>query len=429
MIDTKDNVLFDAAVGQLTLHRQTLGNAFKGRFTQIFLGLKFYQNQLPSMFSGTYVGTDILQTMLDDLYSKTTLPLNESVLMLFRGNYLSRTGLVGPSNSTPQNTWRNNFNLQKGVGCYAPPADLASPTFLNQSRVHCKYLLPSVPGQLSQARCSLSATSATYRNEDHRKWLRIEPTRSEYALVDLANTQNFLPYLVPSGIRIPAIPLIVGIYHDADPGLVIGQRSSLDVDDFRNDFNFDGAEFDAYFDDDPSLPANKTLLDAFPNLSYNRATSAILAKVTVKQATSVKIKSPVLSGTPVAPPATNSGFHAEEFVLEALKNNGWAVYQVSRQQLGYDLLAKKGSSTRYVEVKSSLSACSPSLTAREWSQAVAHKSSYVLAIIENFVPNGANTIYWVPDPANSCIANPSSTINYAISRGSWTLASVVMANI
>ena len=429
MIDTKDSALFDAAIAQLVLHRKAQGNNFKGRFTQIFLGLKYYQNQLPSMFSGTYVGTDILQTMLDDLYSKNKFPPNQSVMMLFRGNYLSRTGLVGPSNLTPQNTWRNNFNLQKGVGCYAPSADLASPTFLNQNRVDCKYLVTSVPGQLSQARCSLTSTSASYRSEDHRKWLRIDPSRNEYALVDLANTSNFLPYVVPSGKRIPAIPLIVGIYHDADAGLVIGQRSHVDVDDFRSDFNFDLSEFNAYFDDDPSLPENRKLLDAFPNLSYNRAKSVAIAKPPAKKTTAGKIKNPVLSGTPVMLPATNSGFHAEEYVHEALKNAGWTVYQVSRQQLGYDLLAKKGSTTRYIEVKSSLSYCSPSLTAREWSQALAHKTSYILAVVENFVPDGANTIYWIPDPANSCTANPSSSVNYAIARSSWTLASVNMASI
>src|SRR6266498_2586136 len=119
MIDARNAAMFQRALVELQSHRQSVGRPFMGRFTQIFLGLKFCQNQIPSMYSGQFVSAEVLQTLLDDLYSKASQPPNQSVLMLFEGNYLARTGLLGPGNRTPQNTWRNNFHLQKGIGCYA----------------------------------------------------------------------------------------------------------------------------------------------------------------------------------------------------------------------------------------------------------------------------------------------------------------------
>src|SRR5580704_6436724 len=117
MITASDKPLYLEALRALSRHKATIGSDFKGRFAQIFLALKFYQNEIPSMYSNTLVSTDVLQTLLDDLYAKTSRPANEACLMLSDGRYLARTGLVGPGNRTSQNTWRNNFNLQKGIGC------------------------------------------------------------------------------------------------------------------------------------------------------------------------------------------------------------------------------------------------------------------------------------------------------------------------
>lgn len=138
---------------------------------------------------------------------------------------------------------------------------------------------------------------------------------------------------------------------------------------------------------------------------------------------------PVLGGTPTPPPNTNNGWDAEQYVAAALTAAGWTVHGVSRQQLGYDLFAQRGTQRRYVEVKSSLGLCSPSLTAREWQQASYHANSYVLAIVENFNPTAQNVIHWVRDPANRCTANPQTTISHGIARGSWAAAAVPLANI
>jgi hypothetical protein len=431
MITASDKPLYLEALRALSRHKATIGSDFKGRFAQIFLALKFYQNEIPSMYSNTLVSTDVLQTLLDDLYAKTSRPANEACLMLFDGRYLARTGLVGPGNRTSQNTWRNNFNLQKGIGCYAPPTELSSSSFLNESRTKCRHLVPAKRGLLSGARCNLCLSGASYRNEDHRKWLRIDPGGAGYAVADLLNHENFSPYVAPNDLRIPVLPLIVALYHDGEPSLFVGQRPRLDVDDFRNDFNFSLEEFSAYFDEDPGAPGNRVLISRFPTLTrYSPATSSAARRtVAPRRKTPASLRLPVLSGTLVTPPATNSGFEAEQFVAEALRANRWTVYHVARQLLGYDILAKRGSLTRYVEVKSSLGLCSPSLTSREWRQANAHGVNYVLAIIENFDALGQNTVFWVPDPVGSCAYTQSQTVSYSIPRSSWVSSAVAVTSI
>ncbi len=59
--------------------------------------------------------------------------------------------------------------------------------------------------------------------------------------------------------------------------------------------------------------------------------------------------------------------------MRALGEAGWTVHNVSRQQLGYDLYAQRGTQVRYIDVKSSLGYCTPSMTSREWQQAQFHR--------------------------------------------------------
>ena len=216
MLNVSDSASYNRSTELLSEYRQSCGGSFKGRFIQIFLALKFYQNELPSMYSGRYVESGILQTLLDDLYAKNSRPINDCVLSLFESNYLARTGVIPPGRNYAANIWRNNFNLQKGIGCYAPSNDLSSISFLNESRTSCRYLQSS-DGTLNGASCSLCSTGATYRREDHRKWLQINPNGGGYAVVDMLNTSNFSPYVCTSGNRIPIIPLIISLYHDSNP--------------------------------------------------------------------------------------------------------------------------------------------------------------------------------------------------------------------
>jgi hypothetical protein len=98
MIPTDDPILFKIALDCLKSHKREVGPGFKGRFIQIFLGLKFFQNNLPSMYSGSFVTTEVLQSLLDDLYAKVSRSPNDGVLSLFEANYLARTGIIAPGN-------------------------------------------------------------------------------------------------------------------------------------------------------------------------------------------------------------------------------------------------------------------------------------------------------------------------------------------
>lgn len=435
MIPTANSILFQASLQQLALYKRLAGRNFKGRLIQLFLGLKFYQNQIPSIHSGRFISAEVLQILLDDLYAKSSQPLDSAVLMVFEGSYLARTGVTAAGHAGPQNTWRNNLNIQKGVGCYAPANILAGATFLNQPRDQCQYLSRPQSGLFSGSSCNL-CSSGTYRNEQHRKWLQIDANHNGYAAIDSSDIQNFQPYVAPLGQRIPALPFIIALYHDAGMGLILSQRQSVDVQDFESDFNLSHAEFSAYFDDSPANPYNQAVLIVGGNFNYTQAAS-IQGNIPPQTQTIVQnsavagahLPAPILSGTPVQPPQHNNGWEAQQCVGEALTQDGWAVYDVSRQQLGCDLLAKKGHRTIFVEVKSSLATCAPTLTSREWQQAQRHQSDYILAVVENFVPTATNTVYWIPSPAASCAANPVTTLSYAISRSVWTVATSPLSSI
>jgi hypothetical protein len=431
MLDVTGPASYDLALQVLADYKARIGRGHRGRFVQIFLALKFFQNELPSMFSGRFVSTGLLQTLLDDLYAKASRPATECVAMVFEKNHLARTGLIAPGHKSPQNTWRNNLNLQKGIGCYAPPQDLASATFLNQSRQDCRHLLPATQGTLEYARCQL-CPNGQYRNEDHRKWLRIDAGGGGYAVVDLLNISNFTPYVAPGGDRIPLVPLIVAIYHDALPELVTGSRPAVSVSQFASDFGFDAGEMAAYFETSAANPLNQAVLSKLPGaaLGVMPVLPAPVPAATPRR----KLRSlagppaPMLTGTNTPPPMANSGWEAEAYVRSALETAGWTAYDVSRQKIGYDILAQRGRDTRYIDVKSSLGYCTPSLTAREWSQARAHGPSYVLAVIENFDDARPNTIYWVPDPT-TCVSTQATTVSFSLMRSSWVGRIVSLASI
>jgi hypothetical protein len=432
MIDVSDPGSYQSAIAHLKeFKRFSGGRGYKGRFVQVFLGLKFYQDEIPSIYSGTFVSTEILQSFLDDLYAKSSKPLNECVLSLFEANHLARTGVIPAGRAAASNIWRNNLNLQKGIGCYAPTAELASRSFLNQPRSECRHLV----GEIEGGRCNLCPTTARYRGESHRKWLRIDSGGGGYAVVDLMNIENFSSYTAPNGNRIPVVPLIIALYHDGNPGLTIGSRRTVSVADFALDFHFSHQELLAYFALDPENDFNSAFLVANPNIEYapqirNRADKVIDAASNTQTQrirepsidfSESEIPTPILTGTVTPPPQTHAGWHAEQFVYAALQEAGWDVHDVRRQRVGFDLLAKKARHTFYVEVKSSVNLCSPTFTAREWQQARNFGSNYILAVIENFDPNGDNMIYWIQDPAGNCNFTRLHTVSYSIPRSSWTL--------
>ena len=207
--------------------------------------------------------------------------------------------------------------------------------------------------------------------------------------------------------------------------------------------NLSAQEVNAYFDTSTGSQLNARLVNSAAWTSSNGASlvakgttnagtsSGLFGSTTVAKAPLMPkpVPAPNLHGTPTPPPNTNNGWDAEQYVAAAMTAAGWTTYPVARQQLGYDIFAERGNQKRYVEVKSSLGPCSPSLTAREWQQAKHHATTYILAIVENFNPTGENVVYWVRDPANECSATPQTTISHGIARSSWTAAAIPLAQI
>jgi hypothetical protein len=246
---------------------------------------------------------------------------------------------------------------------------------------------------------------------------------------------NFSPYVAPEGNRIPALPAAIALYHDADPSLRIGNRSEIELADFARDFNFADEEFLAYFDDSPANRYNDALLRRFPTSRYQPISGTTPRRPRVSRMRVLRppvlrrVPTAVLSGTPTAPPTINTGWDAEQFVIAALRQNNWTTYDVSRQHLGYDILAQRGRSTAYVEVKSSCGYCTPILTTREWQQARRHSEQYVLAVLEHYDPRALNTVYFVRDPANTCSATELQTTTHSIPRSAWTAVAIPAARL
>jgi hypothetical protein len=80
MIDLTNTGLYRDSLAELRRFKTQFGRSYLGRFVQLFLALKFFENGLPSMFSGQFVSTELLQTLIDDLYTKRSQDANEGVL-------------------------------------------------------------------------------------------------------------------------------------------------------------------------------------------------------------------------------------------------------------------------------------------------------------------------------------------------------------
>lgn len=326
--------------------------------------------------------------------------------------------------ATASNIWRNNFNIQKGFGCYGTDVEIDDPTFRNQSRKLCPHLVAPEPDQLNGAWCDLE-TAARYRNEDHPKVFRIDPVTREHFVYDPSNIDHYAPLvLAPSGQRLPIVALIVALYHDSP--LAAG-RTHIDLHDFLVDFDFTPAEALAYFDDDPALPEHQALVATFPSqASWTRipatgtaAPAATLPGVPLSPPTPIGPVTLVpIAAPPTVPPAGGHWWDAEQAVRQALTNDGWTVVDVSRLGIGYDLRAFKGGTLRHVEVKSSAGLCAPVLTPNEVGEARRLGDAYVLAVVENFEPSQPVSILWVQNPAQFSMGVRQITV-YSLPRSLW----------
>lgn len=434
MIPLNDPVLYEDSLRRL---RDFVGLRYQGRLAQIFLAAKHAGGGMPVVGSGVGLGTGDLQAALDDLYAKRSrLAANQpSIVSLFSDEHLYPTGVMAGHLTGPSNIWRNNFQLQKAMICYASEAELLNPAFVMAPRSVCPHLIPpagALPGTVANAQCDLKM-GTRYRGEDRAKFMRRHSGSGVISVVDPNNVQLWQNAVVPAAGRLPVAPLICAIYHDSD---VAAGRTAVEPQDFCLDFNLSPAHYHALFDDDPTLPVHAALIAAFPALSWTQVAVApppapahiqappapIAAAPAQARQRRVQRRVPLndlpLVAPTVAPPAGGHWWAAEQAVQGVFLADGWLVIDRSRQGVGFDFEAGRAGERLCVEVKSSTGACSPVLTEREHEAAHEHGARYVMAIVENYDPGSPVRILWVRNPAQIPMA-PRHVREYPLPRSRW----------
>jgi hypothetical protein len=378
----------------------------RGRFVAIYLGFRHMGADLATLGAGSATPTGVLEQSLDLLFTKTHRPEPFVVLTApFGGStsptapYSTRTGATAPGHSYPTNTWRNNFGIQKGIGCPAEPETirglLNSPTL----RLACPHMAVDPEGRYL---CQLAGTN--YRGEEHSIWLRM--TGDGFQAVDLDHQAVWDFYLRPDGERIPIFALIAVLYSFA-PAEVFPQRATIGIPDFASDFNFALGSVEERFDCDPDSPSNARVLAA-----VSGTTPLVVTPAPIPAGEEIAPALPILA------PAgeINTGVGAELLVADQLIQQGWhVIYRGNQRGFGYDLEATRGDDVLRVEVKSSVGFTSPELLASEWEAAQQHGESYVLAVVD-FYGSDQQSIWYVRDPANTAVPVERTTTVYRLLR-------------
>ena len=403
MIPVGREDIFESALRLLRSYGER--TSIRGRFVLVYLGLRKMRDSLASLGDGASTTASEIEEVLDRLYTKTnrappltvlTSPFGQSTSP--HAPWSTLTGGVAPGNSTSTNTWRNNLNVQKGIGCPAEPETIR--TLLNNPLVRLNCPLMRVDDEGRQ-QCGVNGT--IYREDEHSIWLRM--TSEGYQVVDLDQPAVYEPYLAPRGHRIPIFALIPVLYHAAQSGLY-PNRQTVGVPEFCDDFGLRVDQAVEMFDCDPDSPENSEIVI----MASSGARTTLLGpepEVT-----------PEAGALPAEPdPGTlNTGVGAEIAVARNLQEHNWAVrYTGNVRGVGHDLLATQGDNTLRVEVKSSVSLCRPELTEEEWKAAQRHGDSYVLAVVD-FYGSPGQRISYVRNPAANVIPITRQVTIFGVAR-------------
>lgn len=379
----------------------------RGRFVGLYLGLRrmtVVGNVLAQLGEGRATPASEIEQFLDRLYRKSHRDSPFVVLTApFGGSfsqdapYSALSGAAAPGRVYPTNTWRNNFGIQKGVGCVADSGVITGLLDHPQHRLGCPHMTRPQEGVY---RCSIGATD--YRGEDHAIWLR--RVNGGYQVVDLNHPAVYRDYLRPSGQLIPVFPLIAMLYCMALPG-VYPDRAVVGIPQFADDFGFAPDEVGALFDCDPESAPNSAIH------SVVNDSAGILS-------TTSGSGDPDAANLPDDPPDSvlNTGVGAEILVARDLQSSGWEVrYRANQPLLGYDLEATREGQTLRVEVKSSVSYANLELQESEWAAARTYGESYVLAVVD-FYGSTSPSIWYVRDPAANAEPIQSAAVTYRFVR-------------
>lgn len=416
----------------LDILKTVAGHGFRGRAAQIFLACKYYANQIPKVGSSVGIESSQLQQLLDDLYRKPSRSTPEKIAIIFDNDHKVPTGSTGGVLTVSSNIWRNNLNLQKGFICYAGVHEMQNQAFVNESRKLCPHLQPAGTSTLANSWCQVKGKPPTYRGEDNPKMFRKDPSTEEYTIHNPQDIAFYSGIIRPAnGVKLPIGPLIIAIYYDS---FLAAGRTAVDVGDFLTDFGFTPAEAAAYFDDDPTSKAHRTLLAFSPGIAWTPIPSSATVQspvptlpglaalptpqVAARRSKSVPHPSSIVVTTSPPPPVSSGWWDAQQAVRKTLEAAGWTVIDTSGLKVGYDFKIIKSGKLKLIEVKSSVGICTATLTNLEYHQAATMRRDFVLAIVENFNPSQSALIQWVEDPARLQMSKRHVT-QYTLPRSVW----------
>lgn len=406
MIPSTSESAFVAGLG--VLQRFGEQHSVRGRFVALYLGLRRMRRtgRVAELGSGTPTPPGQIEAFLDDLFTKTHRPAPFLVLTAPFGQSTSptapwstRTGETAPGNAYPTNTWRNNFGIQKGVGCPAAADTIVALLADPRIRLACPHRRVD-----SEGRPLCGVTGTAYRGDEHSIWLHI--VDGGYEVVDLDQPYVYRDYLFPNGERIPVFALIAVLYALAGTD-VFAVRQSVGIPEFADDFGFSLERIEQLFDCDPDSISNSIVLAAVDGVVAPVVAPSLAEEATYEAAP-----------LPVEPEAVflNSGVGAELAVARDLAIHGWTVgYWGSRRGAGYDLEAKRAEAHLRVEVKSSVGFCTPELTEEEWNAAQEYADDFVLAVVD-FFGSPDQRIFYLRNPAANVTPAERGVVIYRVLR-------------
>lgn len=393
------------------LNEFAVGRNVRGRFISLYLGLRRMRavenSTLAELGSTRFTVASEIEQFLDRLYTKTHRPEPFVVLTApFGGSttpeapYGARSGTIVPGRTYPTNTWRNNFGIQKGVGCPAGPDVIANLLNHPQHRLGCQHMALDPEGRHL---CRIRDTA--YRGEEHAIWLR--HSDNGYQVVDLDHPTVVRDYLQPGFDRVPIFGLIGMIYCMAVPD-VLPTRIQVGIPEFATDFGFTYEQIDSLFDCDLDSLYNASLATKVED-SRTTFTRSVMEPISDHDA---------MDPIPEEPhdAVLNTGVGAEIIVAKDLRSCGWAVrYRANQTGLGYDLEATRDDQTLRIEVKSSIAFANLELQESEWKAAQTYGDSYVLAVVD-FYGTAERSIWYVRNPAANAIPAERTTLTYRFVR-------------
>src|SRR5665811_460486 len=386
-------------------------------FISLYLGLRRMGDRLAALDSNEATPAREIEQFMDELLRKTHRPEPFVVLTApFGGStsptapYSTRTGETAPGRRHATNTWRNNFGIQKGVGCPADPETIRSLLRNPSRRLACPHMATDPD---DQHLCSLEST--TYRGEEHSIWLR--KTSDGWQTVDLNDPAVYGEYLSPNEERVPVFPLIAVLYCDA-PAHAYPERDVIGIPDFATDFGFSVEQVTSIFNCDPNHGDNAVVLRVIENQQVSSTTIPVSGRNQIAEqsndATAHRGGQPLpeLGGAMLA----NSGLGAELAVADDLAKHGWHVlYRGSQAGVGYDLEASQEGAQLCVEVKSSVGFTTPELSDSEWNAAQKNGDEFVLAIVD-FYGSQQQAIWYVRHPVAVTSPTERTTTIYRLNR-------------